>query len=142
MYDKVTGIGKIHYLGETGLVLDASLDLQKDARLPVIQLRDLIKLDNCPGEGFWISRVSCLNERVQKLGFASARKRGIQHSIIINLAFSANAILHANQFKNCGEKANLMLTPIARVHSPALSQYSLTLYFVNADDSDCLATSS
>lgn len=81
MYDKVTGIGKIHYLGETGLLLDASLDLQKDARLPVIQLRDLIKLDNCSSKRFLIPRLKGFHQRACKLGFACCGKGGIEGAV-------------------------------------------------------------
>jgi hypothetical protein len=62
--------GKIRSdLGDTGLLLDPSLDFQEYARLPVIQLRDLIKLNNSSGKHLLVTLLESFDENVDKFGF-------------------------------------------------------------------------
>jgi hypothetical protein len=60
----------VTYLRKGGLILNPSLDLQKHARLPIIQLCDLIKLDDSAGEHLGIALLESLDEKIDKFGFS------------------------------------------------------------------------
>ena len=56
-------------LGEARLILDPLLNPEKNRRLPVVELGDLVEFEYSTSESFNVSGVNSLDDRVCKLAF-------------------------------------------------------------------------
>ena len=131
-------------LRESWLVLDPFLDLQQYTRFPVIQPADLIIFVDNPGEHFPISTLYRVYKCLGKLGLTSGGEGHILCRVLVQTPLSGYYILIAVD-KTCyiAEWTHLRArTPLAKEHKIDFNQYSLTLYFVSADESEASATRS
>lgn len=56
------------------IILNTSLDLEEHPSLPIIQLRNLIKLNNSSSEHLLIASFDSLNEQFHEFGLTSGRE--------------------------------------------------------------------
>lgn len=115
-------------------LLKISLNLEQDGCFPVIQPGHRVIISDGSREHILVIGFHCFCYCSCKLGFPSARECAILVAVLDHVTFDSHDILnhHEKQQKKRGQTH----TFIARAQSRARSQYSFTLYFVNAEFSE------
>ena len=80
-------------LSQSGLILYASLDLEQNVRLPIVQLGHLIKLKDGSCECLDIACLNSVNEDIDEFGLPRRRKGRVQGGVLPHVALGSDSVL-------------------------------------------------